>query len=51
MIDNIYERQILIPAPQTGVDRNKSIPVLMLSFGTVCIAGAEIYRKKTKNRG
>jgi len=38
------------PAPQTGVDRNIFIPIAMLSFGFLWIAGAEIYRRKGKEK-
>jgi len=38
------------PAPQTGVDRNIFIPIAMLSFGFLWIAGAEIYRRKGKKQ-
>jgi len=36
------------PAPQTGVDRNIFIPIIMLSFGFLWIGGAEVYRRKAK---
>jgi len=43
-IDNNYTRPPM-PSPQTGVYRNISIPILMLSFGAVIITGAEVYRR------
>jgi len=37
-------------AVQTGDDRNIILPVAVISFGVLCLAGAEIYRRKLKKR-
>ena len=37
--------------PQTGVDRNILLPVVFLSFGLLCIFGAQLYRRKSKRTG
>jgi len=37
-------------AVQTGDDRNIILPVAVISFGVLCLTGAEIYRRKLKKR-
>ena len=35
-------------SPQTGDNRNFTLPVIMLAFSLITLAGAELYRKKSK---
>jgi len=36
------------PSPQTGVNRNLIIPIILLVLGTLFVVGAEVFRRKTK---
>jgi len=51
-IINIYTP--IEKSPQTGVERNITLPITLLALGIVCITGAEICRrshKKNKSKG
>jgi len=37
-----------VKSPQTGDSRNHIMPIAMLIFGILILAGAEVYRRKTK---
>ena len=37
------------PSPQTGVDRNLILPIIILSIGAFCVIWAEVYRRKLKS--
>jgi len=47
-INNTYGPQP--PSPQTGVERNIILPIILLSAAAVCIGGAEVYRRWYKKR-
>jgi pilin isopeptide linkage protein len=45
-IDNYYAPAP--PSPPTGINSNIIIPALIFALGTVCITGAEIYRRRSR---
>jgi len=54
-INNVYTGEGIIThpveqAPRTGVERNLTIPVVLLSVGAVCIGGAEFFRRWNKKK-
>jgi pilin isopeptide linkage protein len=38
------------PAPSTGISRNIVLPLLIFTLGTICIAGAEAYRRRCRQK-
>jgi len=47
-INNTYAPGPGGPSPQTGVSRNIIIPIVLLGVAGICIAGAEVYRRRFK---
>jgi len=45
-VDNNYTANV--QSPQTGVDRAILLPILLIAAAVMCVAGAEIYRRKMR---